>query len=180
MVELKALNPIERKLPLSIGGALLEALDLGALTSLSPLADPAALSEALEAAHGVELPKPGLSTGGDDVRCLWFGRAEFLLLGPVPNDALAQNGVVVDLSDAWCAVSLSGAASENVLARLIPLDLRSRAFPVGATARTQLQHMNVSITRVGVDRFMILAFRSMAATLVHDLKNAMEGVAARD
>ncbi len=180
MVELKVLNPIESKLPLSIGGSLLKALDVGTLTSLSPLADPAALSEALEAAHGVALPKPGQSTGGEEARCLWFGRTEFLLSGPVPNEDLAKNGIVVDLSDAWCAVTLSGAACENVLARLIPLDVRSRAFPVGATARTQLQHMNVSITRIGGDRFMILAFRSMAETLVHDLKNAMEGVAARD
>jgi heterotetrameric sarcosine oxidase gamma subunit len=57
--------------------------------------------------------------------------------------------------------------------------MRMSAFAVGATARTQLGHMNASITRTGDDTFLIAVFRSMAATLVHDLTTALEAVAAR-
>ena len=39
--------------------------------------------------------------------------------------------------------------------------------------------MNASITRIGEDTFMIAVFRSMAQTLVHDLRTALEAVAAR-
>ena len=39
--------------------------------------------------------------------------------------------------------------------------------------------MMASITRLGADDFQIMVFRSMAATLVGELKTAMEAVAAR-
>ena len=39
--------------------------------------------------------------------------------------------------------------------------------------------MMASITRVGENAYLILAFRSMADTLRHDLEEAMRGVAAR-
>ena len=39
--------------------------------------------------------------------------------------------------------------------------------------------LNASITRTGAETFLILVFRSMAETLRHDLKEAMEAVAAR-
>jgi sarcosine oxidase subunit gamma len=39
--------------------------------------------------------------------------------------------------------------------------------------------MMASITRIGAQSFQIMVFRSMARTLVHDLKTAMEAVAAR-
>jgi sarcosine oxidase subunit gamma len=42
-----------------------------------------------------------------------------------------------------------------------------------------LKHMNVGLARTGPDRFEIIAFRSMAKTLVHDLETAMKDVAAR-
>jgi len=35
-----------------------------------------------------------------------------------------------------------------------------------------------SLTKTGENAFQIMVFRSMAETLVHDLKTAMEGVAA--
>ena len=76
-------------------------------------------------------------------------------------------------------VRLEGGAAEDVLARLVPVDLRQSGFKRGHTLRTMLQHMSVSITRISDEAFLILAFRSMAGTLVHDLETAMKGVAAR-
>ena len=74
---------------------------------------------------------------------------------------------------------LSGAASVDVLARLVPVDLRRTAFPQGHTCRTLVNHMTASVTRQDEDAFLILVFRSMAQTLVEELHEAMEAVALR-
>ena len=179
MVELKARTSCEGLLPLHIGTTKVVEEDLGRLSSLCPYGDASPLSAALEEAHGMALPKPGRATGKAGARCLWFGRDTVLLAGPAPDAGLAAHAAVVDQSDGWAAVSLSGEYAVDVLARLVPVDLREQHFKRGHTARTMVQHMNASITRTGADSFLILVFRSMAGTLVHDLKCAMEAVAAR-
>lgn len=96
------------------------------------------------------------------------------MLGVVPR---ISGAAVTDQSDAWCCVEIVGAAVCEVLARVTPLD--TRAMKRGHTARTLVQHINVVLTCTGKDRFEIMAMRSMAKTLVHDLERAMTGVAAR-
>ena len=179
MGELNAITACEGLLPLSIGAATLEEVDLGHLTSLSPFDGASDLSGAMEKAHGIAVPKPNRSTGKEGGRCIWFGRGEVLLIGPGPDKALGKHAAVVDLSDAWACVVLSGGAAEDVLARLVPVDLRVPVFKRGHCLRSQILHMSASITRTGADRFQIMVFRSMAGTLVHDLKRAMAGVASR-
>ncbi|MGC1495893.1 MAG: sarcosine oxidase subunit gamma family protein [Sulfitobacter sp.] len=179
MGELKAISACDGLLPLTMGAVTLDEVDPGHMTSLSPLGDEAVLSGALETAHGMAFPKPNRTTGKDGARCIWFGRREALLMGPAPDQALNKHGAVVEVSDGWACVELSGAGAVDVLARLVPVDLRSRVFKRGHTVRTQVLHMSASITRVGTDRFQILVFRSMAVTLVHDLKQAMAAVASR-
>lgn len=179
MVELTEKSPCAGLLPVHIGTVTAEEIDAGRLSSLSAHGDPDELSAALEKAHGMALPKPNRSTGKEGARCLWFGRGEALLMGPAPEAALADHGAVVDQSDAWAVVTLHGEGAVDVLARLVPVDLRDSVFKRGHTLRSQVFHMNASITKLGPDRFMIMVFRSMAGTLVHDLKAAMAAVAAR-
>jgi sarcosine oxidase subunit gamma len=179
VAELKAKTPGAGLLPLTIGAVTLEEVDAGALTLMSAFGDGSALSRALEAAHGMAFPAPNRSTGKEGARCVWFGPGQALLMGPGATASLAEHGAIVDQSDAWCVVTLGGAAAADVLARLVPVDLRGAAFKRGHTVRTLLGHMSASVTRVGSDRFMILVFRSMAATLVHDLDGAMAAVASR-
>ena len=179
MDKLQAISACDGLLPLTIGAATLAEVDLGHITSLAPVGDAHSLSTALEKAHAVALPKPNRATGKDGARCIWFGRDEMLLVGPAPNKDLGEYGAVVDVSDGWACVELSGTAAVDVLARLAPVDLRDGVFKRGHSVRTQILHMSTSITRVGADRFQILVFRSMAVTLVHDLKQAMAGVASR-
>ena len=76
-------------------------------------------------------------------------------------------------------IELAGVGTEDVLARLCPVDLRLAQFGIGASLRTELKHMMASICRLDKDRFQIMVFRSMARTLYHDLKTAMEAQAAR-
>ncbi|AXI45946.1 sarcosine oxidase subunit gamma [Sulfitobacter sp. SK012] len=178
MVELTSKTPCAELLPLEIGGVTLEEIDPGQMTILGPFAD-AKMSNVLEAAHGMALPVPGRSTGKEGARCIWFGRGQALLMGPVPDAKLAKHGAVVDQSDGWAVVTLNGEGADQVLARLMPLDLRPAQFKRGHTGRTQLGHMACSVTRLGSQSFMIAVFRSMAGTMVHELKTAMAGVASR-
>ncbi|WP_246455410.1 sarcosine oxidase subunit gamma [Sulfitobacter aestuariivivens] len=164
---------------MTIGSVTVVEADLGVLTSLSPVGDGKDFAAALKAAHGLGAPKPGRATGRDGQRCLWFARSEVLLAGPVPDKTLEAHAAVVDQSDGWACVTLSGAGAVDVLARLVPVDFRESIFKRGHTARTLVQHMSASITRTGADTFLILVFRSMAGTLVHELKVAMEAVASR-
>lgn len=179
MIDLTPKTPFDGLLPLDLGGVRLSEGTPGAMTSVSPFAGPDALSKTLGTAHGLSWPAPGQSVAAKGARIVWFGRNEALLIGPSPDPALSKHAALVDQSDAWAIATLEGAKAEAVLARLVPMDLRQRVFDIGAAARTPVMHMNASITRTGVDGFMILVFRSMAKTLHHDLKQAMAAVATR-
>ena len=177
MGELQATSPCAGLLPLEIGGHVVAERDAGVITSVTPFVG--ASKAALERALGCAFPAPLTSSGDDTLCCVWVGQGEALVMGASLDPGLGAMAALVDQSDMWAVVTLSGPQCDAVLARLVPVDLRLRAFGVGATARTQLGHMNASITRLGGDTFMIAVFRSMAATLVHDLVTALEAVAAR-
>ncbi len=180
MAELIAKTPLEGMETRTIGSVTVAEANLGTLTSIAPFkGQDKDAKTVLKDKHGLAWPAPLRATGKEGARAIWFGRDMVLLAGPVPDEALGQNAALTDQSDAWVAVQLSGAAVENVLARIVPVDVSAAAFKRGHTARTQVQHMNGSLTRIGADSFLILVFRSMAGTLVHDLERAMESVAAR-
>lgn len=180
MTNLTATSPCNGLLPLEIGGvSIVEAMP-GAITSLMPYRGrEKELSEALKTAHGMAWPAPGRATGKEGARAVWTGKGQAMLLGPAPDPGLAHYAALTDQSDAWAVVRVSGADVEAVLARLVPIDLRAQLFKRGHATRTQLQHMTVSIARISETTVQIMAFRSMAGTLIHDLESAAEGVAAR-
>jgi len=179
VVELQADEP-RNGLPIVVGGCTLSEVPFRVLTSVSPYkGKETQLSEALVKAHGMRLAAPNRSTGKADARCVWFGHGQVLLIGPKPDKGLAKSAAIVEQSDSWVSLRLQGAEAPDVLARLTSIDLRSAVFKRGHTARTELRHMMVSITRVGQEAFEVMAFRSMAETLQHDLQDAMESVAAQ-
>lgn len=180
MAELIARTPCEGLLPLTVGSVTLTQEAPGAMTSVAPLRGrEAALETALQSAHGVGVPAPNRAVGKAGARMVWFGRGQAMLIGPAADAGLSAHAALTDQSDAWAVVRLEGERAEDVLARLVPIDLRRAVFKRGHTARTDLAHMSASVTRVGDRAFQVMVFRSMAATLVHDLKTAMEAVAAR-
>lgn len=180
MVELIATSPLDGMDALTIGSVTLREVDLGAMTSIAPFKGAMqAASEAMQTAHGVPFPKAGRIERSGEVRAIWVGRDAAMLVGAKPGDTLRKHAALTDQSDAWAAVTLSGAAAEEVLARLVPLDLRLQHFGEACAARSLLGHMNAVIARSAPDTFFLLVFRSMAGTLLHDLKSAMESVASR-
>ena len=182
MVKLTARSPAAERLPLTIGEVTIREEDASALTLLTPLGDPdeTGAAEALKAAHGMAWPAANRVTGREGARALWFGHpGKALLMGPAPDAALGGSMVVVDQSDGWCVVRLDGPAAREVLARVVPLDLRASVFRRGHAARTLIGHMPGALARLGDESWQILVFRSMARTLVHELETAARGVAAR-
>ena len=180
MVNLVARAPLEGMTPLVIGGMTLSPVDPGVMTSVAAYNGRGKdLSAALKAAHGVTAPAANRVTGKDGARAIWFGHNVMLLMGPLPDEALADYAALTDQSDAWTVLQLDGPGASEVMARLVPLDLRATEFKRGHTARTEIQHMMGSVTRLGAQKFLLMVFRAHGKTVLHDLKTAMQGVAAR-
>nr|WP_231703980.1 sarcosine oxidase subunit gamma [Cochlodiniinecator piscidefendens] len=166
-------------LPLSAGNVTLTEQHPDALTSVAPFAEKEVeVSASLTVTHGVAYPAVNHAVGKDGARAIWFGQGQAMVMGGKVSDDLVQLAAVTDQSDAWAVMRLQGASSADVLARLVPVDLRSSVFAEGDTVRTELQHMMASITCVGTDCFDIMVMRSFAKTAVHDLHAAMKSVAA--
>ena len=163
-------------LPLALGGTTLSEVVLGPVTSIAPFRGQ---EGAVATLLGTPLPTPGHVQVVGGARLHWIGPGRALLVGGAVPEGLSGVAAVVDQGDGIAAVLLEGTAARDVLARLVPVDLRDETFPEGATARTLLNHMAVTLTRLGPAVYEIMAMRSMAKTLVQELREAMERVAAR-
>ncbi len=180
MTDLKATSPCAGLAPTTIGRCTLSEVEQRTMTSIAPFRGAEAQVDALlKAGSGLGWPELNSSLMSDTARISWFSRGQAILIGVAADPALGAHAALTDQSDAWAVVRLEGEAAEAVLARHVPVDLRLQSFGIGATARTELAHMMASVTRVGPSAFEVMVFRSMARTLMHDLKSAMEAVAAR-
>lgn len=162
--------------PLAAADAVLAVIDPGPLAQIArfhSLDDgvPAAL-----APLGLSFPEPGRVSAAGDLRLVWTGRDQAMLVGAPPPEGL--RAALTDQSDGWVCLALTGPGAEAVLARLVPLDLRAAAFPPGRAARSGLNHMPLILWREG-DGFRLMTFRSMARTAWAEIADAMRHLAAR-
>ena len=172
MVNLIVKTPAEGMLPYIKGAAELSELALGKVTSIAPFKGQGA---AVDKALGTPLPKIARSSSN----AAWFSQGQYLMFDVDVPSEIAALGALTEQGDAWCALELKGDHAEDVLARLIPIDLRQSSFKRGHCARTQLGHMPLHITRTGKAAFRLMSFRSMAGTMVHEISRAMDLLAAR-
>ena len=180
MLELIAKSPLASLLPISCGSVSLSEDVVGCISLIaSKKGQEAQLSGVLKAAHGMALPATNRVTGRVCARCVWFGQ-QYLLMGPEPDPSLNSVARLTDVSDGYAVVLAQGSEIEHVLARLVPVDVSRAVYKRGQTARTLIQHINGSLSRVSETAFQIIVFRSMALTLIHDIERAMQSVAARD
>lgn len=176
MPELIAKSALDGRLK-TIGSVTLREADCGPITSVALFAGGQSAADDGLAALDLAFPAPGtMATGKDGARIVWTGRDQAFVLGAVPRIAGAA---VTDQTDGWTCLSVEGAKVADVLARLVPVDLRPAALPPGRAIRTGLNHMNVVLMRPAETRFEILVFRSMARTAFHEIAEAMATVAAR-
>ena len=179
MLKLTTKTPLEDLLPISIGTITLSDETPACMTLIDcPNGSEAQISEALKKAHGMTLSAPNRSTARAKNRCVWFGK-NHLLLGCEPDEKLSMVARLTDVSDSYAVLRAEGKDIEAVLARLVPIDLALSHFKRSHTARTLVRHMHAAVTRVSDIAFLIIVFRSMAQTLVHDLTRAMTSFDAR-
>lgn len=176
MPELIAKSALEGQ-SLTLGGVTLAEIDVGPITSIAVLAGGAkAVAKGLKTI-GLGMPEPNRFAEKKGARIVWSGREQAFLIGA--DCPPLEGAAVTDQSDGWTVLGLSGAGAVDVLARLVPLDLRLTACPVGTALRTQVNHMNAVVLRTGDYGFEIMVFRSMARTAWHELETATHMVAAR-
>lgn len=174
MARLIPLTPFDGLLPLTVGPWTVTEVEIDAMWSVAPLAGQ---DKAVSGALTTGFPAPNRMLTRDGARAIWTGPGQALVTGELPD--LAGKAAVTDQSDAWAVARIEGEGAQEVLARLVPVDLDPAVFKRGHTARTLVGHMTASVTRVAPNAFEIMVMRSMAATLHHELDRAMTGVAAR-
>lgn len=178
MPDLIAKSPLDGTPPLSLGDATLSEVPPGRITSVAPLkGGEKALRTALKA-MGLGFPAPNRFLAKGDARIVWTGRDQAFLIGGDPA-GLGVHAALTDQSDGWATLRIEGEAAADVLARLLPIDLRPAAFPAGHAARTPLNHMASVVMRTAPRGFEIMMFRSMAHSAWHELHEAMKSVSAR-
>lgn len=179
MPELIAKTALGGPVPLILAGTELSEAPILPMTSVAPYPGRAAQVNAALAPLGLTFPAPNMQSASGEVRLIWTGRDQAFLIGAPAPDGLAEHAALTDQSDGWARLTLSGPQAEAALARLVPLDLRLTAFPVGGVTRAPLGHMAMILSRTAPATFEIMVFRSMARTAWHELGDALEHLHAR-
>jgi sarcosine oxidase subunit gamma len=163
------------------GHVLLEEVPF--LTQVNLRADPQgrAAGEA-GLALGCALPlEPGTSARAGEVRVLWLGPDEWLVMAPLGSDVEArlraavagEPASVTDVSAQRTVVRVAGSRARDLLAHGCSLDLHPRVFGAGACAQAMLARAQVVLVSIGPDpEYWVLARASFAAYVADWLLDA--------
>jgi heterotetrameric sarcosine oxidase gamma subunit len=176
--ELIAKGPFDGVEPLVMAGLTLAPVEDGPIWSIALLPGGAKAAAKALKPLGLAFPGPGGISEKAGLRLVWTGRDQAFLFGDLPA-GLEGAAVVTDQSGGWAGVTLTGPGAARALGRLVAVDVRLAAFPVGGVVRTGLNHMSAVILRTGEDAFEIRVFRSMARTCWHELAEVLRHLGAR-
>lgn len=171
-------KPALGRAPLTRAGLTLAEVEPGRITSIAPYPGQGAAVADTLASLGLGFPGPNESRTSGTARIMWTGREQAFLLGAEVPAGLDAHAALTDQSDGWACLSLTGAGADQALMRLVPVDVRPAAFPVGRCIRAPLNHMNMILTRTEAG-FEIFVFRSMARTAWHEIDEVMAVLEAR-
>ncbi len=110
--------------------------------------------EAVRNAAGLALPtEPNRVAAAGELKALWLGPDEWLILGPggretelvgtLARGLQGQHAGATDVSEARTWILVAGGRARALLARGIPLDLHPREFRPGHCAQTGLAGANI-------------------------------------
>lgn len=136
-------------------------------------------------ALGLSMPEPTLTSAAEGARAVRTTPDQCLLLLDADGDgsiarvskALGETAYLTRQTDNWVICEFSGAGVMDALERLCPIDLSPAVFPVGASARTVMEHMGALIIRTGDDAFWVMSASSSARSFEHALTTSMRYVA---
>jgi heterotetrameric sarcosine oxidase gamma subunit len=178
VARLIALTAFADDLPLTCGALTLHEIRHDPLWRIAPFAGQSAgFGAALRDQCGLDLPPVGQRATGAGGFVQWDGHDGWLVAADLALDA--HVAAVVDYADALACLQIHGAGVLDVLARLVPMDLRLPQFGIGACALTLVGLHPVRIVRLEAEGFEIMVTRSMAASLLDDLRRSALLLAAR-
>lgn len=121
-----------------------------------------AIAEAVHGVLGCPLPvEPNTVAVTDDYTVFWLGPDEWQIhcredrqlevCGALEQALAGRHAAVVDVSDYYLVLRLSGDKTTEVLSKAVPLDIHPRAFPPGRCAQTRFAHATVLLHKVAED-----------------------------
>ncbi|MDH6125496.1 sarcosine oxidase subunit gamma family protein [Kitasatospora sp. GP82] len=138
---------------------------------------------------GAALPtEPNTVTDSGDLRLLWLGPDEWLIVGPdgaapdtegrIRTALPGEHACLVDVSANRTTLELSGPGARTVLEKGCALDLHPRAFTPGRCAQTLVSKVNVVLDQLDAEpRYRLLVRGSFARYLADWLLDAMSDTA---
>ena len=136
------------------------------------------LKAAVKAATGCHFPPLAnhFETAGER-HIVWLGPDEYLLLcesgkekalyDTLTSTIKTNHFAITDVSDSLCALSLSGAAVRDVLAKGCSLDFLPSKFGAGKCAQSLLAHAGITLMALSDDAFILIC-RTSFTPYVHD------------
>ena len=136
------------------------------------------LKAAIESATGCSFPPMANQfEAAGERRVIWLAPDEYLLLCESGKEKALQDTLVstiktshyavTDVSDSLCALSLSGPAVRNILAKGCSLDLHPSQFGNGKCAQSLLAHAGIILAALSDDKFILIC-RTSFAPYIHD------------
>jgi sarcosine oxidase subunit gamma len=150
---------------------------VGLSTILVRKGQAAALAACVKDRFGIELPCTPRRVSNGRIAFIATGPESWLAVGEdCPDrfssslrDAVGAHAAVVDQSDGYAVLRVSGPKVRDTLAKGVPIDLHARAFRTGDVAGTVVSHIGVTLWRLddredGAPVFEIIVFRSLAGS----------------
>ncbi len=124
---------------------------------------------------------PNRTVRGRDRAALWLGPDEWLAIAPTTDTGLtdraiaaAKDASVVDVSDRFIGIEVSGPRAAWSLNGFCALDLAPHTFPVGMCTRTLFGKVEIVLWRTAADTFHIEVARSLAPYVWQCLQETAE------
>lgn len=141
------------------GGIRLEERRFVGKVNLRGGADDTGFVEAVTTVIGCAPPiEPNTVSTTTDVTVFWLGPDEWQihcaedaqheLISDLRNRMNGRHAAVVDVSDYYVVMRLSGSRVFEILSKAVSFDLHPRAFPTGACAQTVFGHATVLLHKV--------------------------------
>ncbi|HUA25590.1 MAG TPA: sarcosine oxidase subunit gamma family protein [Steroidobacteraceae bacterium] len=145
----------------------------------------ARLAEIFRSRFGMELPHGPRRVSHEDVGIAGMGPETWLAMCDGAGNGFAESlrpalgdcASVSDQSDAYAILRLTGPRVRAALAKLTPIDIHPRTFPVNSVAQTLCGYVNVMLWRLedttrGDPVFELWVAGSLAASLHHAISHS--------
>ncbi len=172
-------------LDLQIGhNRVIEQVDLALVSIAIPLGGDDVLAQRLQDHWGLASPEPTQTSTCDDWRAVSMTADQIMLIGqgdrPTTEAEIAAKlngtGYTTNQTSAWVCLEVSGPDTVAAFARICPINLALAAFPIGASARTMMDHLGALIIRLDDDCFQVLSASSSAASFAHAVETSYRNV----